>query len=76
MEKSIPIDYLTNLSKAYDLFIKDISKVIPVIKVDWNEFKTPEVSYGLQISFVSSHRGGNGFQDQGGIRKDSNHPQR
>lgn len=45
MEKSIPVDYLTNLAKAYDAFIKDISKVIPVIKVDWNEFKTPEVFF-------------------------------
>jgi deoxyadenosine/deoxycytidine kinase len=43
MEKSIPIDYLTNLAAAYESFIKDISKVIPVIKVDWNEYKTPEV---------------------------------
>lgn len=43
MEKTIPIDYLVNLAKAYDSFIQDISKVIPVIKVDWNEFRTPEV---------------------------------
>lgn len=42
MESNIPLDYLVNLSKAYDLFIKDISKVIPVIKVDWNEFRTSE----------------------------------
>lgn len=43
MEKTIPVEYLQNLSKAYDSFIADISKVIPVIRVDWNEFRTPEV---------------------------------
>lgn len=43
MEKTIPIEYLQNLAQAYDSFIKDISKVIPVIKVDWNEFRTPQV---------------------------------
>lgn len=42
MESGIPLDYLQKLAVAYELFIKDISKVIPVIRVDWNEFKTTE----------------------------------
>jgi hypothetical protein len=33
---------LQSLARAYDAFIKDISKVIPVIRVDWNEFHTTE----------------------------------
>lgn len=42
MEQSITLEYLQNLHRAYDEFLTDISKVIPVIKVNWSEFKTPE----------------------------------
>jgi len=42
MESDITLDYLTPLHEAYKMFIKDISKVIPVIRVDWNEFRSPQ----------------------------------
>lgn len=42
MESEIPLSYLQNLARAYEDFIKDISKVIPVIRVDWNQFRTTE----------------------------------
>lgn len=42
MEVNIPLSYLQELAKAYDRFIKEISKVIPVIRVDWNKFQTTE----------------------------------
>lgn len=42
MESGIPLEYLQALAKAYEGFIKDISKVVPVIKVDWNQFHTPQ----------------------------------
>lgn len=38
-ESSIPLEYLSELYEAYEEFISDISKTIPVIKVDWQEFK-------------------------------------
>ena len=42
MEKGITLNYLTSLFIAYEEFISQISKIIPVIKVDWNEFKTAD----------------------------------
>lgn len=42
MESTIPLEYLRALAKAYEQFIKDISKVIPVIRVDWNQFHSAE----------------------------------
>jgi deoxyadenosine kinase len=41
-EKTITIEYLRNLYNAYDVFIADISRVIPVIKVNWSEFRDAE----------------------------------
>lgn len=42
MEKTITLEYLQALYDAYEVFITDISKVIPVIKVDWNKYHSPE----------------------------------
>merc|ERR1719335_1868715 len=41
-ESGIPLDYLKDLHAAYEVFIKDISRVIPVIKVDYQRFRTPQ----------------------------------
>jgi len=41
METSISLEYLTNLKSAYDRFLHDISRVIPVIRVDWSDFQDP-----------------------------------
>eukprot|EP01132_Coremiostelium_polycephalum_P003068 gene3068-3837_t len=41
-EKNITIEYLTNLHNAYQEFLKDISKYIAVIRVNWSEFQEPE----------------------------------
>merc|ERR1712151_196116 len=41
-ESGIPIEYLRALHAAYEVFIKDISRVIPVIKVDYERFRTAE----------------------------------
>lgn len=38
-EKSITLEYLTDLHKAYEEFLDEISGVIPVLRVDWNEFR-------------------------------------
>lgn len=42
MEKTISVEYLTHLYNAYEEFIKEISHIIPVIKVNWSEFRDPE----------------------------------
>merc|ERR1712187_742306 len=41
-ESGIPLDYLKALHAAYDVFIADIARVIPVIKVDYSRFRTAE----------------------------------
>jgi len=41
-ETGITIDYLTKLYNAYEEFLAEISKVIPVIRVNYSKFKTAE----------------------------------
>ena len=41
-ESNVPIEYLRNLYDAYEVFLQDIARVIPVIKVDYNKFRTAE----------------------------------
>eukprot|EP00742_Colponemidia_sp_Colp-10_P009873 GILJ01010802.1.p1 GENE.GILJ01010802.1~~GILJ01010802.1.p1 ORF type:complete len:260 (-),score=26.44 GILJ01010802.1:189-938(-) len=41
-EKTLDLEYLQNLYNAYEEFLRDISQVIPVIKVDWSNFRSPE----------------------------------
>ena len=42
VESGITLEYLQGLHAAYEEFIADISRVIPVIKVDYSEFRTAE----------------------------------
>jgi deoxyadenosine kinase len=39
-ESSISLEYLKKLYKGYEEWLQQISKIIPVIKVDWSEYKT------------------------------------
>eukprot|EP00461_Guttulinopsis_vulgaris_P002559 UN02560 len=41
-ESSVSIEYLTALHKGYEDFLKDISKVIPVIKINYQDFPSVE----------------------------------
>merc|ERR1712217_640691 len=41
-ESGIPLDYLKALYAAYEVFIADIARVIPVIKIDYSRFRTAE----------------------------------
>lgn len=38
-EKGVTLDYLQKLYQGYEEFVRDVSRSIPVIRVDWNEFK-------------------------------------
>lgn len=52
MEEGITLEYLQALYDAYEVFISDISKVIPVIKVNWNDFRdTQEVAQRIKTEY-------------------------
>ena len=40
VETNVSIDYLKNLYDEYQIFLKDISRVIPVISIDYDHFAT------------------------------------
>ena len=42
VESGITLEYLTALYRGYDDFVREISKVIPVIRVDYDRFPTTE----------------------------------
>ena len=41
-ESTISLDYLRNLHAAYEEFIKDISRIIPVIRVNYERFRSAD----------------------------------
>lgn len=41
-ENVIDLDYLKSLHKEYELFVDDISRIIPVIRVGWEQFGDTE----------------------------------
>ena len=42
VESRISLDYLQALYASYEEFVQDISRSIPVIRVDWDRFRTVE----------------------------------
>lgn len=42
IETGISVEYLHRLYEEYEIFIHEISKVIPVIRVPWDQFRTVE----------------------------------
>lgn len=43
MESNITVEYLELLHKSYDEWMDNISKTIPIIRLNWSEFKDPEL---------------------------------
>lgn len=41
-ETTISVEYLRNLYDAYEEFIEDVSKAIPVLRIDYSRFRTAE----------------------------------
>lgn len=39
-ETNLPIDYLRSLKKGYEDWLQDIEPRIPVLRIDWNTFKS------------------------------------
>ena len=55
IESGISMEYLQMLYKEYELFIEDISKTIPVIRVNWNEFKDIEaVAEAIEREYLNT----------------------
>ncbi len=55
-ESSIKLDYLEKLYDAYEDFVKDISKVIPVIRIDYASFASVEEMVSIiEKEFESLH---------------------
>lgn len=56
MELNIPLQYLQDLRAGYEEFLQDISRTIPVIRVNWESFKsTDEMIAMLRREFASLH---------------------
>ena len=41
-ESTISLEYLQNLHRAYEEFMKDIARIIPVIRVNYEQFRTAD----------------------------------
>lgn len=56
-ESGITLEYLQNLKKAYDVFIVEISRLIPVIKVNYERFRTAdEMAAAIADKYLSLGR--------------------
>ncbi|MDZ4804105.1 MAG: deoxynucleoside kinase [Candidatus Eisenbacteria bacterium] len=55
VEDGITLDYLKSLHKGYAEFVADISKVIPVIQVDYDRFPTVEEMARVILSDYLDH---------------------
>ena len=42
METGITLEYLTALRDEYERFVDDISRMVPVIRVSWEDYRDPE----------------------------------
>ena len=50
-ENGMTLEYLQSLHQAYEEFIADIARVIPVIKVDYSKFRTAEQVITIVLFF-------------------------
>jgi deoxyadenosine kinase len=64
-ESGITLEYLQNLKKAYDVFIFEISRLIPVIKVNYERFRTAdEMAAAIADKYMSLGRIQHIFYDE------------
>ena len=42
VESGISLDYLRMLHREYERFIEDIARMVPVIRVSWEEYRNAE----------------------------------
>ena len=48
-ESSITLEYLSQLHQAYEEFVKDIARIIPVIRVNYQTFRTADEMAGMIV---------------------------
>ena len=54
-ELGIKLEYLQDLHKAYEEFLKDIARIIPVIRVNYEQFRTAEEMADMIVRLVRKH---------------------
>ncbi len=55
VENGITLEYLTALYAEYELFIADISRSVPVIRVDWDRFRdVNDIAAVIEREYLSS----------------------
>jgi deoxyadenosine kinase len=53
-ETGISIEYLRSLHAAYEVYLEDIARVVPVIRVNWSAYKDPvELSKSIKKEWES-----------------------
>lgn len=51
-ESTITLEYLSNLHVAYEEFMKDIARIIPVIRVNYETFRTADEMADMIVRYV------------------------
>jgi deoxyadenosine kinase len=53
VETGITVEYLTTLYEEYENFIRDVSRSVPVIRVDWDQFRdTQEMAEVVEQEYL------------------------
>jgi len=69
-ESGITLEYLQNLKRAYDVFIVEISRLIPVIRVNYERFRTAdEMAAAIADKYMSLGRIQHVFYEELGDRE-------
>ncbi|MEZ4315985.1 MAG: deoxynucleoside kinase [Myxococcota bacterium] len=56
VESGITLEYLTALRNEYEVFIHDVSRRIPVIRVNWEEYRDADEMAGvIEREYLSGH---------------------
>ena len=72
-ESGISIEYLTALYNAYETFISEISRIIPVIKVDYSRFRTAkEMAQAIAMEYTELSTVRHVSWDNSSIKKEEN----
>ena len=53
-ESTVTIEYLRNLWQAYEEFLTEIARIIPVIRVNYEEFHTADEMADVIIRYIHS----------------------
>jgi len=52
-ESTISLEYLTQLHAAYEEFVRDIARIIPVIRVDYEQFRSADEMADMIVRSVN-----------------------